>query len=458
MEVKLYNTLTRKKEVLQPIQTGKIGLYTCGPTVYSRAHIGNFRTFVFEDVLKRVLQLVGYDVKHVMNITDVDDKTIKKVKEENKPLADITSKYTTEFMEDLATLKILPADHFPKATDHIQEMIHMIQTLVDKNIAYVTKDNSIFFSIGAYTEYGKLVNIDMQGQKQTERIAADEYTKDNPQDFSLWKSWKKEDGDIYWNSPWGKGRPGWHIECSVMSTQYLGEHYDIHCGGVDNIFPHHENEIAQSCCALDSDFVNIWMHSEHLYLADEKMSKSIGNIQTVPELILDGHSAEYLRFALINSHYRSKLAFSTAKIEESKKAIHRINETYNRLQNISSKGKNQPQEYEIFLAALADDLNTPKALGVLFNYLRDLNRRLDNDNLSVSDASKGLLFIETADIIFSFIQEASSLPDDVADLVSKRERAREEKNWLLSDKLRDELKDRGWIVEDTSDGSKCYRV
>jgi cysteinyl-tRNA synthetase len=190
----------------------------------------------------------------------------------------------------------------------------------------------------------------------------------------------------------------------------------------------------------------------------KKMSKSIGNIQTVPELILDGHSAEYLRFALINSHYRSKLAFSTAKIEESKKAIHRINETYNRLQNISSKGKNQPQEYEIFLAALADDLNTPKALGVLFNYLRDLNRRLDNDNLSVSDASKGLLFIETADIIFSFIQEASSLPDDVADLVSKRERAREEKNWLLSDKLRDELKDRGWIVEDTSDGSKCYRV
>lgn len=456
MEIRFYNTLTRKKEIFKPINKGKVSLYTCGPTVYNRAHIGNFRTFIFEDVLKRVLQLVGYNVKHVMNITDVDDKTIKKAHEENKKLNKITSKYTSEFMEDLQALKILPADLFPAATDHIQNMIEMISILIENKNAYVADDGSVFFSIDSINDYGKLVNLDLKRQKQTDRVAADEYTKDNPRDFALWKSWKVEDGDVFWDSPWGKGRPGWHIECSVMSTKYLGNHFDIHCGGVDNIFPHHENEIAQSCAALGTEFVNIWMHSEHLNMADEKMSKSLGNIKTIPELLDDGHSAESLRYALISSHYRSKLSFSSNKLDDARKAVHRINDIYNRLQGIISDGNSFPNEYDKFIEALVDDLNTPKALGILFNYLKELNRKIDNDKLTDEESSRGILFIKKADEIFSFLKDKTGIPDEIAKLVAKRNEARKDKNWKLSDLLREELKEKGWIVEDTLVGSKCY--
>tara|TARA_B100001105_G_C22365350_1_gene432372 strand:- start:199 stop:1575 length:1377 start_codon:yes stop_codon:yes gene_type:complete len=456
MEIRFYNTLTRKKEIFKPINKGKVSLYTCGPTVYNRAHIGNFRTFIFEDVLKRVLQLVGYNVKHVMNITDVDDKTIKKAHEENKKLNKITSKYTSEFMEDLQALKILPADLFPAATDHIQNMIEMISILIENKNAYVADDGSVFFSIDSINDYGKLANLDLKRQKQTDRVAADEYTKDNPRDFALWKAWKVEDGDVFWDSPWGIGRPGWHMECSVMSTKYLGNHFDIHCGGVDNIFPHHENEIAQSCAALGTEFVNIWMHSEHLNMADEKMSKSLGNIKTIPELLDDGHSAESLRYVLISSHYRSKLSFSSNKLDDARKAVHRINDIYNRLQGIISDGNSFPNEYDQFIEALVDDLNTPKALGILFNYLKELNRKIDNDNLTDEESSRGILFIKKADEIFSFLKDKTGIPDEIAKLVAKRNEARKDKNWKLSDLLREELKEKGWIVEDTLDGSKCY--
>jgi len=456
MEIRFYNTLTRKKEIFKPINKGKVSLYTCGPTVYNRAHIGNFRTFIFEDVLKRVLQLVGYNVKHVMNITDVDDKTIKKAHEENKKLNKITSKYTSEFMEDLQALKILPADLFPAATDHIQNMIEMISILIENKNAYVADDGSVFFSIDSINDYGKLANLDLKRQKQTDRVAADEYTKDNPRDFALWKAWKVEDGDVFWDSPWGIGRPGWHMECSVMSTKYLGNHFDIHCGGVDNIFPHHENEIAQSCAALGTEFVNIWMHSEHLNMADEKMSKSLGNIKTIPELLDDGHSAESLRYVLISSHYRSKLSFSSNKLDDARKAVHRINDIYNRLQGIISDGNSFPNEYDQFIEALVDDLNTPKALGILFNYLKELNRKIDNDKLTDEESSRGILFIKKADEIFSFLKDKTGIPDEIAKLVAKRNEARKDKNWKLSDLLREELKEKGWIVEDTLDGSKCY--
>ena len=456
MEIRFYNTLTRKKEIFKPINKGKVSLYTCGPTVYNRPHIGNFRTFIFEDVLKRVLQLVGYNVKHVMNITDVDDKTIKKAHEENKKLNKITSKYTSEFMEDLQALKILPADLFPAATDHIQNMIEMISILIENKNAYVADDGSVFFSIDSINDYGKLANLDLKRQKQTDRVAADEYTKDNPRDFALWKAWKVEDGDVFWDSPWGIGRPGWHMECSVMSTKYLGNHFDIHCGGVDNIFPHHENEIAQSCAALGTEFVNIWMHSEHLNMADEKMSKSLGNIKTIPELLDDGHSAESLRYVLISSHYRSKLSFSSNKLDDARKTVHRINDIYNRLQGIISDGNSFPNEYDQFIEALVDDLNTPKALGILFNYLKELNRKIDNDKLTDEESSRGILFIKKADEIFSFLKDKTGIPDEIAKLVAKRNEARKDKNWKLSDLLREELKEKGWIVEDTLDGSKCY--
>jgi len=458
MNIQFYNTLTRKKEKLNPIKMGEVSIYTCGPTVYKRSHIGNFRTFIFEDVLKRVLLLVGYKVKHVMNITDIDDKTIKKANEENKSLQSITSKYTSEFMDDLNTLKILSANKYPAATDHIQEMIAMITSLIEKGNAYVTDDGSVYFSISSYENYGKLAKLDMSNQKQTNRVAFDEYTKDNIQDFVLWKSWKKEDGDISWVSPWGDGRPGWHIECSVMSTQYLGDHFDIHCGGVDNIFPHHENEIAQSCSALETKFVNIWMHSEHLNMADEKMSKSLGNIKTIPELLNDGHSAESLRYALISSHYRSKLAFSIKKLDGAKKAVHRLNDVFEKLNSRKIDNDLLPEEYSKFIESLSDDLNTPKALGILFNYVRVLNRKISKNKLSDKEASMGINFINKADKVFSLLIDKIKIPSDISQLISKREKAREEKQWALSDFLRDELKSKGWIVEDTPEGSKCYPV
>ncbi len=456
MNIKFYNTLSRQKEIFKPIKSGEVSIYTCGPTVYSRSHIGNFRTFLFEDILKRVLLAVGYKVKHVMNITDVDDKTINKANNENKTLAEITSKYTAEFMEDVATLKILPADELPVATDHIQEMISMISALIKKGNAYSTDDGSVFFSIESYKDYGKLTHLNLKGLKQTDRVVADEYTKDHPQDFALWKAWKEEDGDVSWDSPWGKGRPGWHMECSAMSTKYLGNHFDIHCGGVDNIFPHHENELAQSCAALNSEFVNIWVHSEHLIMTDEKMSKSLGNIKTIPELLAYGYSAESLRFALISSHYRSKLAFSNNKLEEAKKSVHRINELYQKLNEIADSGKSLPEEYDQFIEILANDLNTPKALGVLFNYVRDLNRKIDNVQLSKKEASMGLFFLNKADEILSILKKQDDIPEIIAQLVEKRETARKEKNWQLSDDLREEIKEKGWIVEDLHDGTKCY--
>ncbi len=264
MALRFYNSLTRKKEIFKPIQGNKVGLYTCGPTVYDDAHIGNFRTFMFEDLLKRYLLFRGYDVYHVMNITDVDDKTINRAREEQKSLDVITRKYSDQFFNDVEWLKMIPANVYPKATEHIPGMIRMIEQLLKKEFAYKEDDGSVYFNIRSYPDYGRLAQIDLSAQKATERMVNDEYEKDEPQDFALWKSKKEEDGDVYWDAPWGPGRPGWHIECSAMSSQYLGEHFDIHCGGVDNMFPHHENEIAQSVCLTEKPFVNIWLHSEHL--------------------------------------------------------------------------------------------------------------------------------------------------------------------------------------------------
>ncbi len=450
--------MTGKKEKFIPMEEGKVSLYTCGPTVYNPAHIGNFRTFLFEDVLKRFLLTAGYEVCHVMNITDVDDKTINKSRVEKTSLKELTDKYTKYFMEDLETIKILPADHFPKATNHIEDMIEMIKSLIKKGHAYVTDDGSVYFSIKTFEGYGKLSNLDFDNQLQSDRIASDEYTKDNPQDFALWKSWKEEDGDIFWKSPWSKGRPGWHIECSAMSTKYLGSQFDIHCGGVDNIFPHHENEIAQNYCSSGSPFVNIWMHSEHLKLDDKKMSKKLGNIISVPSLIEKGHTPESIRFALFSSHYRSKLTFSELKLIESKKAIHRINDVYDRLKNVQNIKPILPTAYSDFLAALSDDLNTPKALGILFSFIKDINQKLDEGLLSNENIAKSIYFIESADKIFSFLTTKDKIPEDLSKLMIRREKARKNRDYKLSDQLRDEILKKGWIIEDTSDGTKCYKA
>ena len=329
MEFFIYNTMVKKKEIFKPIQNGKVSLYTCGPTVYDFSHIGNFRTFIFEDLLKRWLLHLGYEVKHVMNITDVDDKTIKKSMRLKLDLEKITEKYISEFMSDISWLDLHPADYFPKATDHIPDMISMIDKLIKNNMAYIGEDASVYFDISSFRDYGKLANIKLTNDQKTNlKGLQDEYHSNSPQDFALWKARKMNDGNVFWDSPWGQGRPGWHIECSAMSTKILGKHFDIHCGGVDNIFPHHENELAQSVGSNGKNFVNYWVHSEHLMVDGEKMSKSKMNFFTLKDLKEKGFTSQSIRYQLLSGHYRTKISFSLNKKHESDKIINRITGFY----------------------------------------------------------------------------------------------------------------------------------
>ena len=458
MSTQFYNSLTKKKETFKPIDAGKVKLYTCGPTVYDMAHIGNFRAFMFEDLLKRYLLLKGFEINHIMNITDVDDKTIKRSFDENIPITELTKKYTDRFFEDLKVLKILPANIYPKATDHIPAMVRMIENLVKNNNAYITDDGSVYFAIDSYHDYGQLINLDFSQQKRTNRISSDEYTKDKPQDFVLWKSWKEEDGDVFWESPWGKGRPGWHIECSAMSTEYLGNHFDIHCGGVDNLFPHHENEIAQTVCATGEPFVNIWMHCEYLLVERGKMSKSQGNIFRISDLVEKDFSGETLRYILLNTHYRSKLNFTMDKKHEAVQVVQRITDLYDRLLSINKTVENDgslPEEYSQFEGALDNDLDTPGALAVFFEWVRKTNIKLGSGSLQEKEAVIGLNFLDKVNSIFDLIQEKIEIPMEILDLVNVRQKARQKNDWVLSDKLRDKIYDLGWTVEDTLTGQKC---
>ena len=456
--LRLYNSLSRKKEEFIPIIDGKINLYTCGPTVYDVAHIGNFRTFLFEDFLKRVLIARGFDVYHVMNITDVDDKTIQKALGEGKSLSDITEYYTNLFMKDLSILKIIPADVYPAATEHVDGMIQMIQQLIEKNHAYLAQDGSVYFSIKSFKDYGSLTNIKMSEMQHSDRVSSDEYSLDNPQDFALWKAYKDEDGDVCWESPWGKGRPGWHMECSAMSMEYLGNHFDIHCGGVDNKFPHHENEIAQSVCAKDTPFVNYWLHSEFLLVDGGKMSKSIGNYYCVSDLIEKGMMPEEIRYILLSAHYRTKVNFTIEKQHEAKKGIQRIIELRARLNEINDNmDNNLPLEVEAFNNALDDDLDSPKALGIFFEWVRSVNSALDKKTISDKQSSQGLNFITYFDSIYSILPASDSVPQSVIDLANEREITRQNKEWGKADILREEILKKGWIVKDTIDGPKFSR-
>ncbi len=453
--LRFHNSLSRKKEDFIPIEAGNVKLYTCGPTVYDTAHIGNFRTFLFEDFLKRVLVALGFEVLHVMNITDVDDKTIKKSRDECKPLSEITDHYTELFQRDLAALKIIPADVYPTATDHVNGMIQMIQSLVDKGHAYKAEDGSVFFSIDSFKEYGALTNINMAEMRHSERVESDEYGLDNPQDFALWKSHKEEDGDVFWDSPWGKGRPGWHIECSAMSMEYLGDHFDIHCGGVDNKFPHHENEIAQSVCAKDTPFVNTWLHSEFLMVDGGKMSKSLGNFYCISDLFEKGFSAEEIRYIMLSGHYRTKVNFTLDKQHDAKMGIQRILELKARLEGVNNEaGDAYPNVIHDFNAALEDDLDAPRALAVFFDWIRAANIELDQDKMTLDQASSGLNFITYFDSIFGVLPEKESTPQEVLDLAAEREQARRNKDWSKADELRDLILSKGWIVKDTPDGAK----
>ena len=455
--MKFYNSLTRKKEKFIPIKKGMVGLYTCGPTVYDYSHIGNFRTFLFEDLLKRVLLAFNYEVYHVMNITDVDDKTIKKSNDENVKLSEITKKYTESFLKDLSLLRIKKADEYPLATDHINEMIEIIKVLIEKKYAYISKDGSVFFKISKYTEYGRLVKL-----SQTTKIAkiqlSDEYDLDSANDFALWKPYKEEDGDVAWNSPWGKGRPGWHIECSAMSTKYLGEYFDIHCGGIDNKFPHHENELAQSVCALNTKFVNFWLHSEFLTIEGKKMSKSLNNYYVISDLVKNGFSYEDFRFIILSAHYRSKVNFSLKRKDEAKSAIGRIEEFRQRLLDLSKTiSEKLPKEADDFNDALQDDLDTPKALAVFFNWIRLTNQKIDKKIFTKQEAEVGNRFIEYFNSIFAILDNKNELPDEVKLLVDSRENHRKNKEWQKSDLIRDKLLSMGWKLKDTPNGPKITK-
>jgi len=463
MALRFFNSYSREIEEFQPRDPAqrKISIYTCGPTVYSRAHIGNFRAYIFEDLLQRHLELRGYKVHRVMNITDVDDKTIRGTREAKIPLSKFTAQFKEAFFEDIETLRIKRADDFPAATDqrYIDKMIEMIAALISRGLAYQADDKSVYFRINKFPDYGKLAHFDLTQLQSTGRVKHDEYDKEHIGDFALWKAWDEEDGDIGWESPWGRGRPGWHIECSAMSTALLSDQIDIHCGGVDNIFPHHEAEIAQSEGVTGKKFVRYWLHCAHLLVDGQKMSKSLGNFYTLPNLLEKGYTGREIRYALMRVHYRAPLNFTWEGMEEARQALARINEWLLRLCEAAAKnidkGKNKTQPGSLFEEALDDDLNISAALGFLFESIRETNRTMDRNKLDASSARAWLNWWERVNNVLDLETENEVvLPAEVAQLAKDRENARREKNWKQSDELRDRISALGWEVRDTNDGQK----
>ncbi len=463
--IKLFNTLTRQKEEFTPIESGKVGLYTCGPTVYDYAHIGNFRAFVFEDLLKRWLQHRGYSVKHVMNLTDVDDKTIKNSQKAGKPLREYTDFYANAFFEDIKALNIEPATVFPRATDHVPEMVQIIKTLLQKGVAYCADDGSVYFAVCKFPDYGKLSHIKTAELKSGARVSQDEYAKEEAQDFALWKAYCAQDGDVFWETELGKGRPGWHIECSAMSMKYLGETFDIHCGGVDNMFPHHENEIAQSEASSGKPFVHVWMHNEHLLVEGKKMAKSLGNFYTLRDLLAKGLDPLAIRYLLLSTHYRQQFNFTFEALDAAKKAIERLATLQRRLQDAAGKGGSEELQQLMknvqtcFGDAMDDDLNVSVALASLFDFVRDINNLLDANALTEDEAAKVASLIEDFDKVLGVIPKPTqeTLPAEAQDLIKKREDARKAKDWKTADAARAQLKDMGIILEDTAQGVRWKR-
>lgn len=470
MPIQFYNSLTHRVEPLEPIHPGKIGMYTCGPTVYNYAHIGNFRCYAFEDILKRTLLASGLKVRHVMNLTDVDDKTIRGSQAEHLPLGEFTRKYKDAFFQDIKTLRMIPADVYPAATETIPEMIELIQKLFDKGTAYQAEDKSVYFSIAKWPHYGQLVKIDRDAMRVGVRVKMDEYAKDSMADFALWKAWDQADGDVWWDSPWGRGRPGWHIECSAMSSKYLGKTFDLHCGGVDNMFPHHEDEIAQSEAANGCRFVNMWMHCAHLMVENQKMSKSLGNFYTLKDILDKGYSGREIRYVLIGTYYRQSLNFSFQALEEARGNLQRIDAFRERLQDVAKHGAEgdatpeQAAAFEkagaAFLAALQDDLNVSAGLGVLFDFLRESNRELDAGAFTAAAARGALEALGKMDEVLAVMEpDAAELevPEEIQRMADERQAARAAKDWAKADLLRKAIDEAGWIVKDTPKGPQLLR-
>ncbi len=451
----IYNTLTKNKEEFIPQTKNKVKIYVCGPTVYDYAHIGNLRTYINTDFLRRWLRYSGYKIEEVMNITDIDDKTIKKSLEEKTPIKNVTQKYEKLFLEDLKKLNIEIPEKMPHATDNevIERMIDIVQKLLDNGIAYKSDDGSVYLSVKRIKGYGKLSGVDLTGIKEGARVSQDEYDKENAQDFVLWKAYKE--GEPGWDTPFGKGRPGWHIECSAMSTKYLGDTLDIHAGGVDLIFPHHENEIAQSESYTGKKFVNYWFHCEHLMIDGQRMGKSLNNFYKLKDL--DGFGVEplALRMLALMSHYRERLNFTRESIEQAQNTLNNLRDfVLKNIETESTQDINYQDTRAAFENALNDDLNTPKAISVLFDYIKRIN-------IAQAYGPEVYKFILDLDRFMGLeldrIKQAE-IPWEVAKLIDERERSRAKRDWELSDKLRAEIQSLGFEVEDTPKGPITKKV
>ncbi|MCL4819961.1 MAG: cysteine--tRNA ligase [Vicinamibacteria bacterium] len=465
MSFRLYNTLSGQVEDLRPLSPPEVRMYACGPTVYARAHIGNFRTFVANDVLRRALSYGGYRVRGVMNLTDVDDRIIKLAAEAGQEIGPFTSAHIAAFREDMKALRLEPPEVVPKATEHIPEMVELIQKLIERGHTYVA-DGSVYFRIGSFPAYGRLARLDVSGMKAGARVDTDKYEKEDARDFVLWKLKADEPAWAQWDAPFGKGRPGWHIECSAMGMKYLGETFDVHCGGVDLIFPHHENEIAQSECGTGHPFVRHWMHVEHLLVNEETMSKSKGNFFTLPDLVEAGHAPEAVRYLLAQAHYRKQLNFSFEGLDQAKAALERIHGVVRRLGEVDAAGSAAAPVLEAgeraeaaFAAALRDDLNTPEAIAAVHGLVTEANQLLAAGAVNAGGAGALRERFERMDRVFAVLLPAGEdrLEPELQALFDGRQEARRARDFRRADELRGELERRGIVLEDTPRGTRWRR-
>jgi cysteinyl-tRNA synthetase len=485
MALKLFNTLTRSIQEFVPLDPEKkrVGMYCCGPTVYDFAHIGNWRTFVFADLVRRTLEFSGYEVKHIMNITDVEDKIIKRVRENKTTLREFTDKFESAFFEDMKTLNCLPPNQTPRATEHIPEIIALIEKLVARGVAYKVTDGSVYFSIEKYRgcgcNYGKLLKLNLDEMRTGERVASDEYEKESVADFALWKARVPDDGDVFWKSDsLGEGRPGWHIECSAMSIKALGETFDLHLGGEDLKFPHHEDEIAQSEGATGKPFVKFWLHGAFLLVEGKKMSKSLGNFFTLRDLLAKGFNGREVRYLLLTAHYRETFNFTLEGLRGAKSALARIDECVGKLKELAGDtiALPEPAEEEFYLrkfsSALHDDLNVSRAWAIVFDWVRRNNLSyhtfvqdqivqgvpLNEKTLAQMAASQLAIWEKMDSVLGIGVKTETEIPAEILALADARTEAKKAKDFKRADAIRDELKAKGWLIEDSPKGIKLKKL
>jgi cysteinyl-tRNA synthetase len=476
LDIRFHDTLTDRLEPLQPLHKGEVRIYTCGPTVYDFAHIGNFRTFVFQDVLRRFLRSAGYRVLQVMNLTDVDDRIIANATAAKLTLREYTEKYVEAFLEDMRSLNLEMPEELVRATDHIEDMVALIERLTKKGFTYPS-DGSIYYRIAKFPDYGKLSKIDVSGMKAGARADTDRYEKDDVRDFALWKAPKP--GEFFWETAVGPGRPGWHIECAAMSMKYLGETLDIHTGGIDLAFPHHENEIAESEAATGKQFAKLWLHAEHLIIEGEKMSKSLGNFYTLRDLFAKGYKPSSIRFLLLSVPYNRQLNFTMDGLKQAESSVERMRNFVTRLKSEKFGDGSNPEmtkraaeAEKDFAAALADDLNTAVALAAIFDLIRDVNTAMDRGEFLQQDAPRLVASMEKFDEILAVLNDDDAerlaklgfgpskprmAPEQIEALIEERQAAKKRRDFKRSDEIRKQLADSGIIVEDVKDGTVRWK-